>query len=131
MRPQYHGILIALLAASVYSRPSENFQQKCMNLGKKIKLDYPFTVNIAEYLAPNATIDLAAEGLNATCADTTEPITVGICRLNLKVATSEKSEVYTEVWLPEKWTGRTMTTGNGGLAGCMFTMCIDAVVNLC
>ncbi|KAJ4293579.1 Feruloyl esterase [Kalmusia sp. IMI 367209] len=120
MRVQSLLLLSGLLTAPGYSYPSATFQEKCKELANKIKLDYTFDVNIAEYLAPNATIDYAAEGMNATC-DGTEayPIPVGVCRLNLRVETTETSEIYMEVWLPETWEGRTLTTGNGGLAGCI------------
>ncbi|KAL1593796.1 Actin-like protein arp9 [Paraconiothyrium brasiliense] len=123
MRLRYELLLTGVLASPAFSHPSASFQETCVNLADDIQLDYTFEVNLAEYLAPNTTIDLTTEGLNATCYDsagnTTAPIPVGVCRLNLRVATSESSEVYMEVWLPKNWDGRTLTTGNGGLAGCI------------
>ncbi|KAF2448890.1 tannase and feruloyl esterase [Karstenula rhodostoma CBS 690.94] len=116
-----HGLLsVAIFAGLASSRPSTSFQENCESLADKIKLDYTFEVNIAQYVPPNTTIDLVAEGLNATCSgNTTTPVPIGVCRLNLRVETSNSSEVYTEVWLPENWKGRILTTGNGGLAGCI------------
>jgi feruloyl esterase len=120
---RYKIFLLGLLTTSTYSYPTSDFQKRCQSLSEKIELDYTFDVNIAGYLAPNSTIDLVAEGVNATCLESygnsTGPLPVGICRLNLRVATSENSEVYAEVWLPENWEGRTLMTGNGGLDGCM------------
>ncbi|KAF2685132.1 tannase and feruloyl esterase [Lentithecium fluviatile CBS 122367] len=108
------------LIVTVASYPSPSFQERCAALADSIELDQPFAINVAQYLPPNATIDYNAEGLNETCADTIAyPIPVGVCRLNLRVATSERSELYMEVWLPEQWEGRLLTTGNGGLAGCI------------
>ncbi|KAF1967491.1 tannase and feruloyl esterase [Bimuria novae-zelandiae CBS 107.79] len=122
MRLQLCTLLVGL-GVPALSRSLSSFENKCQSLAEKIELDYTFNVNIAEYVAPNTTIDLAAEGLNATCAESganaTASIAVGMCRLNLRVATSKKSEVYMEVWLPENWEGRTLMTGNGGLAGCI------------
>jgi len=120
MRPSVFVLGIGLLASAAVAHPS-NFRSNCDSLAQKIKLDYRFRVNIAEYLPPNAEIDYAGEGLNQTCADNTGyPVPVGICRLNLRVETSKSSEIYMEVWLPEKWEERTLMTGNGGLAGCMY-----------
>jgi feruloyl esterase len=122
MRFRYELILAGSFAATAVSHPSASFKVNCESLAEKVKLNYTFEVNIAEYIAPNTTIDLVAEGLNATCSgingDPIIAVPVGVCRLNLRVETSESSEIYAEVWLPENWEGRVLTTGNGGLAGC-------------
>lgn len=115
--------LLGFAATPAYSRPSPSFQDNCVALASKIHLNYDFTVNIVQYLPPNGTIDYKAEGMNETCltASVAYPIPMGVCRLNLRVQTTAHSEIYMEVWLPEKWTGRVMTTGNGGLAGCTYS----------
>ena len=122
MRLRSNVFLLGLFAPLVYCRPASEFQDKCKSLSDKIQLDYTFDVNIAEYLPPSSTIDLLAEGLNATCSSANGVSAlsppVGVCRFNLRVSTSENSEVYMEVWLPENWEGRTLMTGNGGLDGC-------------
>lgn len=38
-------------------------------------------------------------------------------RIVIKSAPSPRSLIYTEVWLPEKWNGIFIATGNGGMAG--------------
>lgn len=116
---------VGLFALVAHAYPSSTFQDKCSGLAGQIQLNYTFDVNIAAYLPANGTIDYVAEGLNETCLDTQAfPIPVGVCRLNLRIATSDSSETYMEVWLPENYSGRTLTTGNGGLAGCMcFVRC--------
>jgi feruloyl esterase len=122
MYSPYLHVLVGLVTSSTATNPSANFKDKCTTLANNVKLDYPFTVNVAQYLPPNATIDLAAEGRNATCIEyqmDPYPIPVGVCRFSLKVTTSNTSETYVEVWLPEKWEGRVLTTGNGGFNGCM------------
>jgi len=43
-----------------------------------------------------------------------------ICRLVLQVKTIQASQVSLEVWFPENWSGRFLSTGNGGLMGCIF-----------
>jgi feruloyl esterase len=101
------------------------FESKCTALIDNLPTfpNLPATVNIAKFLPANSTIDHTAEGLNATCAAYPSrlalPIPVNICRLQLKVATSEASSTVVEVWLPETWSGRFLSVGNGGFAGCI------------
>lgn len=43
----------------------------------------------------------------------------GICRIGMNVTTSNASNIFLEAWLPIEWNGRFLSTGNGGLAGCI------------
>lgn len=100
-------------------------QDDCTALAHTLTLDIdlPFTVNFVHYMPSNATLDLVAEGTNATCLSGVAPlypIPVAVCRVGLRVETSKSSQIYMETWLPENWAGRTLMTGNGGFAGCMF-----------
>lgn len=56
------------------------------------------------------------------CGTTFAP-SVDICRAVLSVNTSSVTQTYMEVWLPNNnassWNGRTMSTDNGGLNGCV------------
>lgn len=118
------------LFATAVSLPASPFQRKCAALADKIKLDLPFTVNLATYLPPDVLVNGKAEGVNETCLApgidyVAASIPVGVCRLHLRVETTSTSEVHIEVWLPENWTGRLLTTGNGGLAGCTYRYSSD------
>jgi feruloyl esterase len=42
-----------------------------------------------------------------------------MCRLAMYVATSNRSEITLEAWLPTGWTGRFLSTRNGGVSGCI------------
>lgn len=44
---------------------------------------------------------------------------VEICRLTMYVNTSDDSGIHMEAWLPTNWTGRFLSTGNGGTGGCI------------
>lgn len=71
--------------------------------------------------AANSTITITGGQADATCGSTIVP-EVDVCRVVLTVATSDESETYMEVWLPEgdsQWNGRTMSTDNGGVNGCV------------
>nr|POF17881.1 putative feruloyl esterase b-2 [Quercus suber] len=56
------------------------------------------------------------------CGTTFSP-DVDICRAVLSIQTSYASQTYMEVWLPNNnassWNGRTMSTDNGGMNGCV------------
>ncbi|KAJ7682502.1 tannase and feruloyl esterase [Mycena polygramma] len=41
-----------------------------------------------------------------------------LCRVEFVTQTSENSAVRAEAWLPDKWNGRFLALGNGGLGGC-------------
>ncbi|RAO67358.1 uncharacterized protein BHQ10_003370 [Talaromyces amestolkiae] len=57
----------------------------------------------------------------AACAsnDVSSASSVEFCRVSLNVTTSSKSQIYMEAWLPGNYTGRFLSTGNGGLGGCI------------
>jgi feruloyl esterase len=44
--------------------------------------------------------------------------TIEFCQVALNVTTSGKSQFFMEAWLPSNYTGRFLSTGNGGLNGC-------------
>lgn len=75
------------------------------------------------------TISYIPEGTNLSlpfndpsCNRPNQVVPVDICRVTLYTATSCRSGVHYEVWLPLKWKGRRfLGTGNGGIDGCKFT----------
>ncbi|KAI5467637.1 tannase and feruloyl esterase [Mariannaea sp. PMI_226] len=86
--------------------------------------------NLAEILTtPNTTIRFAQEiraGTTVTfpenhssCGRTEQTVHVDICRVAMVVKTSPTSSVDLEAWLPFDWTGRFLSSGNGGLGGCI------------
>jgi feruloyl esterase len=46
------------------------------------------------------------------------PVYQDVCRVALKIKTSDRSGVQFEAWLPKEWNGRFLSTGNGGIGGC-------------
>jgi feruloyl esterase len=117
------AIVVAGLATTAQTGPVNGFGARCEALAKNLRIDgyKGYKVNIAQYLPKNSVIDHEAEGLNETCGwdATPAPLPVNLCRLQLTVPTSKSSEVVMETWLPENWNGRTLSTGNGGLGGCI------------
>ncbi|KAJ3899663.1 Tannase/feruloyl esterase [Lentinula edodes] len=56
-----------------------------------------------------------------SCASTTssQVVLADMCRVAMNVSTSTQSGIAMEAWLPQNWTGRFLSTGNGGLGGCI------------
>ncbi|KAF3769552.1 hypothetical protein M406DRAFT_58845 [Cryphonectria parasitica EP155] len=84
----------------------------------------PDTAGIANATVTNhafigAGTSITLTGNDASCAQTSQTVPVDLCRVSLQISTSNRSGVVAEVWLPEDWNGRLVTTGNGGLGGCI------------
>ncbi|KAK7464222.1 hypothetical protein VKT23_006388 [Stygiomarasmius scandens] len=78
---------------------------------------------------PNATVlvsELVPAGTNLTfpgsdpsCNRPFQVVSADICRIAMFIKTSGRSGINFEAWLPSNWTGRFLSTGNGGLGGCI------------
>jgi feruloyl esterase len=91
----------------------------CERLGSSFNAPH-VTVNLAQYVPAGTNLSLPQQGTgDANCGNTAQVVPVDLCRITANVATSNRSEVYLEAWLPSNWTGRFLSTGNGGLGGCV------------
>ncbi|KAK7043043.1 hypothetical protein VNI00_008781 [Paramarasmius palmivorus] len=63
--------------------------------------------------------NLSFPNLHSSCGSNYQVVSADICRVGLNVTTSATSQIYMESWLPRNWTGRFLSTGNGGLGGCI------------
>lgn len=106
---------LGVLASDLTSRQA-SFQNQCSNFN-------PANAGIANATVTNHAFVASGTDLNLTgndvCGQTTQSVPVDLCRVSMQISTSNRSGVVAEVWMPEKWNGRLLTTGNGGLAGCM------------
>lgn len=94
----------------------DNFQQQCMSFD-------PTTVGITnatvtEHAYVESGTKLSLPDNDPSCNLNSQVVPVNLCRVALQIATSASSGVVAEIWLPESWNGRLVTTGNGGLGGC-------------
>lgn len=105
---------LGALASDLASR-QDNFQNQCSSFN-------PANAGIANATVTNHAFVASGTNLNLTgndvCGQTSQTVPVDLCRVSLQISTSNRSGVVAEVWMPEKWNGRLLTTGNGGLAGC-------------
>lgn len=73
-----------------------------------------------EYLASGTIAEFPDN--DPSCNNYKQKVEENVCRIGLRIKTSERSEISFELWLPEKWTGeRLLSTGNGGVDGCTLT----------
>lgn len=110
--------LLSLANASTYSTD-------CSGLANSLHFDGVNASIISSSLVSAGTtinIALTSPGQALNCQNTTVP-SVDICRVVVNVTTSYRSSSYIEVWLPSgeasPWNGRFLSTGNGGLNGCV------------
>lgn len=74
------------------------------------------TVTNHAFVAAGSNISLP--GADVSCGLASQVIEVDLCRVSVEIATSNRSSVLAEIWMPADWNGRLVTTGNGGLGGC-------------
>ncbi|KAF9692124.1 hypothetical protein EKO04_009936 [Ascochyta lentis] len=116
----------ALLSASfIHASPTEScspnatptdFNSTCASIASKLEVENG-VVYFSEFVAAGTNLSLPDN--NATCAQNFQLVTADICRVSLYVSTSSNSGFNMEAWLPSNWTGRYLSTGNGGLNGCI------------
>ncbi|KAF1944607.1 tannase and feruloyl esterase [Clathrospora elynae] len=93
-----------------------DFNSKCAAIASKLAIEGG-VVHSAEFVAAGTNFSVPV--YDPTCAQAPQPVTADICRIALYVSTSERSGFNMEAWLPSNWTGRFLSTGNGGLNGCI------------
>ncbi|KAF2638410.1 feruloyl esteras-like protein B [Massarina eburnea CBS 473.64] len=106
------------LASALQRRPmsTDGFDSKCASVASQLQIEHA-TVYFSEYITAGTNLSLPDN--NVTCAIPNQVVPKDICRLALYVATSNRSGINMEAWLPSNWTGRFLSTGNGGLGGCI------------
>ncbi|KAF1973663.1 tannase and feruloyl esterase [Bimuria novae-zelandiae CBS 107.79] len=98
------------------SRNSAQFQAKCASIASELEVEHA-TVYFSQFVAAGQNISISDR--NATCGAPYQVVPAHICRIALYVATSNSSGINMEAWLPANFSGRFLSTGNGGLAGCI------------
>ncbi|KAL4866526.1 putative feruloyl esterase B-1 [Aspergillus spectabilis] len=96
-----------------------SFKAKCRALASRINLP-DVAVHSVTYVPVGANISMAD---NPSVCGSGEAGAIDspfeFCRIALNVTTSARSQVFMEAWLPSNYSGRFLSTGNGGLGGCV------------
>lgn len=113
-------VLPIVLASICYAQngngSASTFETSCLSFNP-IEHIVNATVNIHEFVAAGTTLLFPHN--DASCGRTSQVSSVDVCRIALNISTSARSGIIFESWLPANWTGRFLTTGNGGIDGCI------------
>ena len=112
-------VLAALALSVAYLRPvaaQSTFEQRCASFGSKIQLE-GVQVHFTEHVPAGTTLFFPDN--DPTCLRPNQTVSAEVCRVAMYVATSNRSGITMESWLPSNWTGRFLSTGNGGISGCL------------
>lgn len=92
----------------------------CAQLGSSLSLEN-VTVNFATYVPAGTNLTFTSDYGVADCLAQYPfaVVTSDMCRVAMDVSTSNRSGITLEAWLPTNWTGRFLSTGNGGVSGCI------------
>jgi feruloyl esterase len=93
-----------------------SFAARCSSIAHDFQ-DSNATVWFTQHVA--AGTNLTFPDNDPTCARPSQLSSVELCRVALYVPTTNQSGISMEAWLPSNWTGRFLSTGNGGLSGCI------------
>lgn len=95
-----------------------SFATQCSALAKTLaeKTDNT-TITATTYVAAGTTLQEPPR--HPSCPPLNATLNYSFCRVQLTAHTGPESAVVLEHWLPLNWTGRYMSTGNGGLGGCI------------
>ncbi|KXG48094.1 Tannase/feruloyl esterase [Penicillium griseofulvum] len=108
--------LFAALGGSLALASEDAFQSKCVKFGDQI--DIPnVKVNFAEFVQGGTNLSLADNP--PSCGTSDQAVSVDLCRIAMAVSTSDSSEITLEAWFPREYKGRFLSTGNGGISGCI------------
>ena len=106
-----------LLSTAVAGASATSFQDHCSAFAKQLKLANT-TVWFTEYVPANT--NLTFPDNDPTCTRPSQVVSADMCRIAMYVATSNRSGISMEAWLPRAYNDRFLSTGNGGVSGCKY-----------
>ncbi|KAM0186959.1 hypothetical protein ACHAPQ_009143 [Fusarium lateritium] len=116
MRANLSTLLLPSLFSGLGVCAKDDFSAKCAALKTSLKLPNT-TVWFTEHVAAGGNITFPDN--HPTCTPKSQVVDVELCRVAMFVKTGPVSNLTVEAWLPSNWTGRFLSTGNGGMAGCI------------
>ncbi|EAW15424.1 putative feruloyl esterase [Aspergillus fischeri NRRL 181] len=110
--------LLIGLASAAATDSSASFESRCQHFHKEIHLQNVH-VHSTTYVPIGSNISMAYNPPICGGTSSSSISTIEFCQVALNVTTSDKSQFFMEAWLPSNYTGRFLSTGNGGLNGCV------------
>ncbi|THV02279.1 tannase and feruloyl esterase [Dendrothele bispora CBS 962.96] len=113
-----HWLLLPALLLGIKTTPAHafDFDSQCSSISSQ--LNVPNSTVFFSQLVP-ANTNLTFPDNDPSCGRPSQLVLTDICRIAMFIATSDRSGINFEAWLPRNWTGRFLSTGNGGLSGCI------------
>ncbi|KIK56977.1 hypothetical protein GYMLUDRAFT_46582 [Collybiopsis luxurians FD-317 M1] len=98
---------------------SFDFDSACNNIASQAASIANTTVFFSGVVPAGTNLSFTNPTCDAAGVASFQVTLADMCRVALNVSTSDQSGIIMEAWLPRNWTGRFLSTGNGGLAGCI------------
>ena len=112
-----HAAVLLLCASTSLSQHLVSYPESaCQAIASKF-VHQDVTVNFAQYIPAGTNITLQQDVNLVSCERPSQVVPVDLCRVAMLVKTSNISNITLESWLPTNWTGRFLSTGNGGTSG--------------
>jgi feruloyl esterase len=108
--------LSMMLSTGILTLAQDDFPTKCEKFGSRIHLPN-VKVNFATYIPGGTNLTLVDNP--SSCGETSQVVLTDTCRVAMAVKTSNESQITLEAWFPKNYTGRFLSTGNGGISGCV------------
>ncbi|KAJ8092145.1 hypothetical protein PM082_023969 [Marasmius tenuissimus] len=106
------------LLTALQLSPLFDFESAC-SLTSLSQISFSQNTTLFQASVVPAGTQLQFPDTDPTCGPSPKVVPADICRVTLEVETSPTSRINMEAWLPRNWTGRFLSTGNGGLNGCI------------
>lgn len=111
------GALAHLIATgTALGHGRTEFSERCSSVTDKLHIPNSI-ISFAEYITAGTILQFPEN--DPTCTRPSQSVSVDLCRIGLNITTSSSSGLRMEAWLPQNWTGRFLSVGNGGLGGCI------------
>ncbi|KAF5373512.1 hypothetical protein D9757_010498 [Collybiopsis confluens] len=108
-----------LAAALVTSAAAFDFEAACSGIATQVASISNTTVFHTDIVSAGTNLTFPDQDPTCSASRFSQVVLVDMCRVTLNVSTSSSSGIFMETWLPRNWTGRFLSTGNGGLGGCI------------
>ena len=110
------AFLAHITSSTSVIKSSDEFRSDCRALASYLNIPHG---NVSSSSLVTTGTTLQFPNSDQTCNRPSQTVSVDLCRVELTIATSNRSSISMEAWLPANWTGRFLSTGNGGLGGCI------------
>lgn len=108
---------LCILAPSISGAVlNDTFESRCGLLSGSLNLTGT-VASSSQFVAAGTTLEFPSS--DPSCGRPAQTVSVDLCRVAMVISTSSQSSIKMEAWLPKDWSGRFLSTGNGGLGGCI------------